>query len=136
MLTLVLELDSRLLIDINNTATDIERRSRNSYTAPCKCVVSHGALIGGIRVFADHTCGNEHKQNTSTTFVRRWRFTHVYLHAQTAIHMHLMNHGYFDCGKNPEYPQSEPHARIKMVQVVGSPVCICDYSTQSFVRSL
>ena len=35
--------------------TDIEQRSRNSYTALCNGIVSHGALIGGIWVFADHT---------------------------------------------------------------------------------
>ena len=38
-------------------------------------------------------------------------------------HMHLMNHGYFDYWKTRR-PQFEPHARIKMVQVLGSPVYI------------
>ena len=38
--------------------------------------------------FADHTRKNECKANTSTVFARRFtlrRFTHVYLHAQTAV---------------------------------------------------
>ena len=38
--------------------------------------LSHGASIGGIRVFVHHTCGNKHKQNASTIFVR-----HVAFHA-------------------------------------------------------
>ena len=50
--------------------TDLERRSWNSYTAPCNGVVSHGAQIGGIWVFADHTLGSKHKQNASMIFAR------------------------------------------------------------------
>ena len=49
-----------------------------------------------------------------------WRFMSVHLHAQTAVHMHLTNHGHFDHGK-PKYPQVEPHARIKMAQILRSP---------------
>ena len=52
------------------------------------------------------------------------RFTCVYLHDQTAVYTHLINHGYFDHGKKPEYPQLALHARIKMAQVLGSPVYI------------
>ena len=77
--------------------TDIER-SQNSHTAPCNGIVSHGAPIWGIRAFADHTRGNKHKENVPTIFTR---FAHVYFHTQTGIHMQLMNHGYFDHGKNP-----------------------------------
>ena len=43
----------------------IERRSRNSHTDPCNGVGSHGALNGGISVFADPTRRNKHKQNAS-----------------------------------------------------------------------
>ena len=39
--------------------------------------------------------------------------------------MHLMNHGYFDYENKPEDPQFEPHARIKMVQILGSLMYIC-----------
>ena len=35
-----------------------------------------------------------------------------------------MNHGYFDYGKKSKDPQFEPHAGIKMAQVLGSPVYI------------
>ena len=48
--------------------TDIERRYQNSYTAPCNGVISRGAPIGGIQVFADHTHGNRRIQNASTIF--------------------------------------------------------------------
>ena len=41
--------------------TDIERRSQNSYTALCNVIVSHGAPVGGILDFADHTRGNKCK---------------------------------------------------------------------------
>ena len=53
------------------------------------------------------------------------RSMHVNLHAQTTVHTHLTNQGYFDRRKKPEYPQFEPHARIKMAQVLGSPLYIC-----------
>ena len=80
-------------------------------------IVSHGAPIGVIWDFADHTSGNKCKQTASTIFVRR--FTHVYLHAETAVHMHLTNHCYFHHRKKPEYPELDPHAGIKMAQVLG-----------------
>ena len=51
--------------------TDIERRSQTSYTAPCNRVVSHGALIGGVWVFEDHTGRNKRKQNASMIFTLR-----------------------------------------------------------------
>ena len=56
------------------STTDIERRSQNSYTALCNGVVNHGAPIGGIQVFANHTRGNKRKQNVSTIFPRRAAF--------------------------------------------------------------
>ena len=46
--------------------TDIERIS-HFYTASCNGVVSYEALIGGIRVFPDHTCRNNIK-NISMIF--------------------------------------------------------------------
>ena len=42
-------------------------------------------------------------------------------------YMHLMNHGYFDYGQ-PKDSQFEPHARIKMIQVLGSHLYICNDS--------
>ena len=112
----------------------IYRRSQTSYTAPCNGVVSHGAQIGDLRVFTDHTRKNKRKTNVSKIFARRAAFyTRFYLHAQTAV----------DAGDapdesrlfrlrekpedpqfehKPEDPQFEPHAGRKMVQVLGSPV--------------
>ena len=98
-------------VRMSGVATDIERRSRNSYTAPWNGAVSHGTPIGGIWDFADHTRGNKFKQKASTIFLC---FTRVYRHAQTAVHMHLMNHGYFDCRKNPNTSNLIPHAGIKI----------------------
>ena len=42
-------------------------------------------------------------------------------------HRHMMNLGYFDYKKKPEDPQFEPHAGIKIAQVLGSLVYICGY---------
>ena len=39
--------------------TDIERRPYNSYIIWSNGVVSHGAPVGGIRVFVNHTRGNK-----------------------------------------------------------------------------
>ena len=110
--------------------TDIERRSHNSYTAPCNGGVSHGAPIGGIRLFlpTTHAETNANKMHPQSLWVVI-RFTCVYLHAQTAVHTHLTNHGYFDSGKKPEYLQFEPYAGIKMAQVLRFPVYICGLYT-------
>ena len=48
--------------------TYLERQSWTSNTAPCNGVVSHGAPIGGIQIFADHKCKIKHKQNASIIF--------------------------------------------------------------------
>ena len=42
---------------------DIHQRSQTSYTTPCNGIDSHGAQIGGLRVFADHTCKNKRTHN-------------------------------------------------------------------------
>ena len=42
-----------------------------------------------------------------------WRFMRVYLHALTAVHTHLTNHGYFDGGKNLNTPNLSPRCRDK-----------------------
>ena len=88
---------------------DIHRRSRTSYIAPFNGVVSHGAQIGGLRVFADHT----HKINAPTIFARRAMF-YAFLSScsdrgRCRWHTHLMNHGYFDYGKNPKTPIWAPY---------------------------
>ena len=70
-----------------------------------------------------HTVTHTNKMHPRSSYPVR-RFTHVYLHAQTAVRMHLTNHNYFDRGK-PEYPQLQPHAGIMMAQVLESQVYIC-----------
>ena len=57
-------------------------------------------------------------------------FTCIYLHAQTAVYKHLMNHSYFDRRKNPN-THNEPHAGMKMVQVLGFPLYICGHNIKS-----
>ena len=39
-------------------STDIQGRSQTSYTTPCDGVFSHGAQIGDLQVFANHTRKN------------------------------------------------------------------------------
>ena len=57
--------------------------------------------------FLPTTGGNTNKMRSwSSSAV--WRFRCVYLHAQTAVHMHLMNLGYLDHGKTPILPIGAP----------------------------
>ena len=66
--------------------TDLDQRSQTFYTALCNGVVSHGAQIGGIRVFpTTHTEINANKMCPWSLCAIMLRFTHVYLHAQTAV---------------------------------------------------
>ena len=44
---------------------------------------------------------------------------------QTAVHTHLSNHSYLKLREKLKYPQLEPHAGIRMAQVLGSQVYIC-----------
>ena len=108
---------------------DIDRRSQDSYTSLCNGVVSHGAPIGDIRVFADHTSGNKRKQNAFTIFARRFMCT--YLYAQ-AVYAPDESRLLFWSREKPKYSQLESHAGIKMAQCLGSPVYICE----SFSRSI
>ena len=61
-----------------------ERRSQNSYTVLCNDIISHGAPIGDILVFADQTRGNNRKQNGSMIFVHHAAF-HACLSSWTAV---------------------------------------------------
>ena len=116
------------------STTDIEKRFLNSYTSQCNGVVSHVAPVGGIRVFADHTPRNKRKQNASTIFARCAAF-HTCLpscsdHSTYPSDESLL----FWSQEKPKYPQFEPHAGIKMVQVLGSPVFI--FVLQSYTWDL
>ena len=88
-----------------HSTIDIEKRSQNSYTSPCNGVVSHGATI---RVFAGHTCRNKSNKMRPQSSRAMRRFMRVYLQAQTAVHTHLTNHGYFDLGKKLNTPNLSP----------------------------
>ena len=73
-----------------------------------------------MALFLLTTQGNEQKQNAYTIFansaaIHVWEL--YYLHAQTAVHTHLMNHSYFDRSGKPKFHKLEPNAEIKMAQV-------------------
>ena len=86
---------------------DIEERSQTSYTTQCNSVVNPGAQT---------TKQNKTKTKTNAKQMHPWSSRmHVYLHTSTAV----------DAGDIPKDPQFEPHARIKMALVLGSPLYIC-----------
>ena len=57
-------------LDSYSGTTDIQGRSQTLYTASCNGGISHGAQIGGLRVF-QQPCKNKRKTNVSTIFARR-----------------------------------------------------------------
>ena len=67
-------------------------------------VMVSSAMKLQLRVFGflSNTRVNKRKQNALTIFLC------VYLHAQTAVHTPLTNHGYFDRGKHPNTPNWSP----------------------------
>ena len=121
------------------TQPHIYERSRLLNTAPCKGVkgvVSHRAqLYLGVFGFLPTTHARANaKQMRSRSLRASWRFMHVYLHVQIAVHAGNIRTDeipFFDYGKKPEDPQFEPHhaAEIKMAQVLGSLVYICGPNT-------
>ena len=101
-----------------NRPTDIERRSQNSYTTRCNGVVSQ----------TTHMEANANKMCPQSSHALQ-HLTRVYLHAQTAVHKHLSNHGYLRSRGKPEYSQFKPHTSIKMALVLGSPVYLCEQTS-------
>ena len=105
---------------------DIHGRSQTSYTptSPCNGIGSHGAQIGDLRAFADHTRKNKCNTNAPTIFARGAAF---YSHLSLPSDRQLMQVAYaleelwwfWLWEKNLKTPQFEPHARIKMAQVLG-----------------
>ena len=101
-------LKNLVLLSSKLLATDIERRSQNSYAS---CVMASSAMELPLGVFG---CLSTTYAETNTNKMRRrslrtvQRFTHVYLQAQAAVHTHLMNHGYFDCWNNLNTPTEVP----------------------------
>ena len=102
----------------------IHQRSQTSYTSPCNGVVSHRAQFGGLRVLATKHAKKNAGQMCSRSSSTVLHITRVCLHTQTTVYVHLLKHSYFDYGKTQD-PQIEPHAGIKMPQVLGSVVYIC-----------
>ena len=66
-----------------------------------------------IWVFANHTHGNECKQNVSTIFVHRAAF-HAYLSSWLDSTYVPDESWLFWSWEKPEYPQFEPHARMNL----------------------
>ena len=108
--------------------TDIHQRSQTSYVHVyrpiCNSLVSKGAQSGSLQVFADHARKNKPKTNACTIFthhlssrsdcswcsdIRTW---------QTRL---------FRLWEKLEDTKSELHVWIKMAQVLGSLVKICDW---------
>ena len=94
---------------ISILSTDIEGRYQTPYTVQCNGVVSHGAQIGGLGVFADHTHTQKQTQNKCA-------------HDLT----HLMNHDYFYYGKNPKTPNLSPLLGSRCAGSGISLLYICD----------
>ena len=84
-----------------------------SYIPPRVMVSSaKGAQFGGLRVFADHTRKSTLKTNaliilTCRTAVNTWLCSRSDCSTCRSL-THLMNHDYFDYGKNPKTPNLSP----------------------------
>ena len=64
-----------VLMDSCNVMRGSHRYRREIPDSLCNGVVSHGAQIGGLRVFADHTRKSKRKTNALTIFARRAAFS-------------------------------------------------------------
>ena len=82
---------------------------RNPRTPILPCIMASSAVelqLGKFRfLLTTHT---RKQRQTKCVHNLRTHLTPVYLHAQTAAHTHLLNHGYFDRGKNPNTPNWTP----------------------------
>ena len=88
---------------------DIHQRSQ-TYTATCNGVISRGAQIGDLRVFADHT-RKKHTQNKCSHDFRAAFYACLSScsdRGRCRWHTHLTNHGYFDYRKNLKTPILSP----------------------------
>ena len=97
------------------------------------CVMASSAMGLKLGVFGflptTHAETNANKMHPQSMRAM-WLFTHVYLHAQTPVHTCAPDESWlFWSQEKPEYPQFEPHARIKMAQVLGSLLYICGLDT-------
>ena len=88
---------------------------------PCvNGVISYWAPIGVFGFLqTTHTRKQTQKMPPQSSHaMQRFSCVQCIFQGQTAVHMHLMNHCYFDRKKNPNIPK-------KMAHVVESPVYIC-----------
>ena len=85
--------------------TDKEKRSQNSYTSLSSAMELKFGVFRFLPTTHAETNASKMRPRSSRTMQH---FTCVYLHTQTAVHTYLMNHGYFDCGKNPNTPNLSP----------------------------
>ena len=80
--------------------TDLDQRSQNSYNAACNGVLSHGAPIMGIRIFADNTHRNKCKQNASMISAAFQACLSLRsARSRCRWHTHRTCHGYFGQAK-------------------------------------
>ena len=109
-------------------ATNIQGRPPTLDTTPGNGVVSHGTQIGVFGFLSTTHAKQMHPRSLHAV----WRFTHVYLHAQTAVNAGDKRTWWTTVilitRKTQRPPRFEPHARIKMAHVLGSPLCICGIS--------
>ena len=82
----VLPISSRPCAVVLDIPTDVQGRSHTSHTIPYNGIVSYGAQIGGLWVFADHTHATTNAKQMHLRSLRTMQcFTRVYLHTQTAV---------------------------------------------------
>ena len=94
--------------DMFSKPTDIYKGDTRARIPPCVMASSAMGLKLGVFWFlpTTHTAHANKMHLRSSRAMRR--FMCGYFHTPTAIHTHLMNHGYFDHRKNPETPNLRP----------------------------
>ena len=107
------------------TDIHVEKRSQNSYITLCNGVITHGAPIGGIQVLlTTYAETNANKMRPRTLCCGA---LHTCLSSSSDSSRYTPDESrVFWLREKPEYPQLEPHVGIKMAQVLGSLVYICD----------
>ena len=114
------------LFSIECANSQIQGRSQTLYTVPCNGVVSHGLKLGVFGDLANHARKSKRKANMSTTFARCPAFLSIFtLRLQYMQVTFAPEKPVILITEKPTDSQFDPHARIKMAQVVGSPLRIC-----------
>ena len=100
------------------------------HPAPCNGVISHGLKLRVFGILPTTHTNTSAKQMCPQSSRSVQIFMCVYLHAQTAIDagdIRTHEHWLFWLREKSKDPQFEPHAGIKMAQVLGSPLYICGF---------